>query len=77
MPRYFFRIQNGQYAGAGDHITELADRCAAWNELTAVCSDVVGSVSRKLEENSEWQMELLDECKKPLFRIRIVGESLD
>jgi hypothetical protein len=28
-------------------------------------------------ENSEWQMELLDESKRPLFRIRIVAESLD
>ena len=24
-----------------------------------------------------WQMELLDEAKRPVFRIRIVAESLD
>jgi hypothetical protein len=77
MPLYFFRIQNGQYSGASDHGTELADRNAAWKELTSVCGDMVGSISRKLKENSEWQMELLDESKRPLFRIRIVAESLD
>jgi hypothetical protein len=38
---------------------------------------MVGSISRKLRQSSEWQMELLDESKKPLFRIRIVAESLD
>jgi hypothetical protein len=38
---------------------------------------MVGGISRKLRENSEWQMELLDEAKKPIFRIRLVGESLD
>ena len=63
MPFYFFRIQNGPYSGACDHGTELADRNAAWKELTSVCGDMVGSISRKLEQNSEWQMELLDEAK--------------
>jgi hypothetical protein len=77
MPLYFFRIQNGRYSGAGDHGTELADRNAAWKELTSVCGDMLGSIARKLKENSEWQMELLDESKRPLFRIRIVAESLD
>jgi hypothetical protein len=77
MPLYFFRIENGPYSGTSDHGAELADRNAAWKELTSVCGDMVGSISRKLQQNSEWQMELLDESKKPLFRIRIVAESLD
>jgi hypothetical protein len=29
-----------------------------------------------LTQNGEWQMELLDEAKKPVFRIRLVAESL-
>ncbi len=77
MSLYFFRIRNGQYSGASDDGTELADRGVAWKELTSVCGDMVGSISRKLPENSEWQMELLDESKRPVFRIRLVGESLD
>jgi hypothetical protein len=45
--------------------------------MTSVCADMAGSISRKLAENSEWQMELLDETRQPVFRIRIVAESLD
>ena len=77
MPLYFFRIRNGRYSGACDYGTELADRDAAWKELTSVCGDMVGSISRHLKQNTEWQMELLDESKKPVFRIRLVGETLD
>jgi len=77
MPRYFFRIRNGPYSGASDHGTECADRKAAWRELTTVCAEMASGISRKLAENSEWQLELLDESKQPVFRIRIVAETLD
>ena len=53
------------------------DRDAAWAEMTKVCGDLVGSISRKLKQNAEWQMELLDEFKNPVFRIRLVAETLD
>jgi hypothetical protein len=77
MPLYFFRIRNGRYSGASDHGTECADREAAWKELTNVCADMAGGISRKLKQNSEWHLELLDESRRPVFRIRIVGETLD
>ena len=38
---------------------------------------MIGDVSRKLVENAEWQMELLDDTRKPVFRIRLIAESLD
>jgi hypothetical protein len=77
MPQFFFRIPNGQYAGSSDCGAEFADRDAAWKELTSVCGDMVGGISRKLKENDEWQMELLDASKKPVFRIRLIAETLD
>jgi hypothetical protein len=77
MPLYFFRIRNGRYSGASEHGTECADRDAAWKELTSVCADMASGISRKLKENSEWHLELLDESKQPIFRIRIIGETLD
>jgi hypothetical protein len=77
MPRYFFSIPEGRYAGANDCSDEFADRDAAWKELTRVCGDMIGGISRKLTENGEWQMELLDASKKPVFRIRLVAETLD
>jgi uncharacterized protein DUF6894 len=54
MPLYFFRIRNGPYSGASDQGTELADRKAAWKELTGVCADMVGSIARNLKEDAEW-----------------------
>lgn len=77
MPLYFFRIRNGRFSGASDVGTECADHDAAWKALTSVCADIASGISRKLQKNSEWEMELLDESKEPVFRIRIVAESLD
>lgn len=77
MPLYFFCVPNGRYAGSSDCGAEFADRDAAWKEPTGVCGDMVGGISRKLKENGEWQMELLDASKKPIFRIRLVAETLD
>ncbi len=77
MPLYFFRIRNGRYSGASDYGTECADRNAAWKALTTTCADMAAAISRKLTQDSEWQLELLDETKRPIFRIRIVAESLD
>jgi len=43
--------------------------------MTRVCASLVGSISGNLKQNSEWHMELLDESKKPVFRIRLVAET--
>ena len=77
MPLYFFRIRNGRYSGSSNQGTEFADRDVAWHELTSVCANIVGGISRKLKQDSEWDMELLDESKRPVFRIRLVAESMD
>jgi hypothetical protein len=45
------------------------------NECNSCCGDLVGGVCRRLEQGSDWHLELLDEAKKPLFRIRLVAES--
>jgi hypothetical protein len=77
MSLYFFRIRSGCHSGTEDRGTELADRDAAWSELTRVCGNMIGNISRKLTRNAEWQMEILDESKKPVFRIRLTAETLD
>jgi hypothetical protein len=77
MPLYFFRISNGSYSGSSDQGTECADRDAAWKELTKVSADIASGISRKLQPNSEWHMEMLDEARQPVFRIRIVSESFE
>jgi hypothetical protein len=77
LPLFYIRIRDGRYSGASDHGFELADKAAAWAEMTGVCGDLVGGISRKLEPNAEWQMELLDDCRKPMFRISLIAETLD
>ncbi len=77
MPIFFFSVQDGEQAGVCDEGAEFPDRNAAWKEMTGVCGDMVAGVSRKLIENAAWQMELLDESRKPVFRIRLVAETLD
>ncbi|CAL75897.1 conserved hypothetical protein [Bradyrhizobium sp. ORS 278] len=76
MSLYFFRISQGRYSGAADQPYEFANRESAWNELTAVCSDLIGGISKTLQQGTEWQMELLDETKQPVFRIRLVSEAV-
>jgi len=76
MPRYFFRISHGRYAGASEQPYEFENREAAWSEMTGMCANLLGGISRSLKQNAEWHMELLDESKEPVFRIRLVGESL-
>jgi hypothetical protein len=76
MSLYFFRISQGRYSGAADQPYEFASRESAWNELTAVCSDLIGGISKSLQQGAEWQMELLDEAKQPVFRIRLVSEAV-
>jgi hypothetical protein len=76
MPKYHFRIAHGKYSGASDSPFDFKDDVAAWKEMTLVCGDLVGGICRGLKPNSDWHMELLDENKKHLFRIRLVSEPL-
>ena len=76
MSLYFFRISQGRYSGASDHGSEFESREAAWSEMTQVCANLLGGISRSLKQNAEWHMEFLDDSKKPVFRIRLVAESL-
>jgi hypothetical protein len=75
MPLYFFRIRNGRYSGASEHGIELADANAAWQELTSSCADMVGGICRKLGQDTQWEMEMLDEQKRPVFRISLVADT--
>jgi hypothetical protein len=77
MPQYFFRISHGRYSGASDQGSKFENHEAAWTEMTRVCANLVGTISRSLKQNAEWHMELLDEAKMPVFRIRLVAETVD
>ena len=76
MPIFFFSVRHGEDACVNNDGAEFTDHNAAWKEMTGVCGDMIADISRKLSENAEWQMELLDESRKPVFRIRLVAETL-
>jgi hypothetical protein len=76
MPLCFFRISHGRYSGASDQGSEFESHEAAWAEMTKVCADLVAGISRSLKQNAEWRMEMLDEGRNPVFRIRLMAETL-
>jgi hypothetical protein len=75
MPLFSFRTEVGERCSASDPCA-FASRDEACKELTKVCGDLVGEGCRNLKPNSEWRMELLDGADAPLFRIRLVAETL-
>jgi hypothetical protein len=75
MSLYFFRISNGRYSGASDLGSEFESREAAWADMTKVCANLLRGISRGMKQNAEWRMEMLDEAKKPVLRIRLVAET--
>jgi hypothetical protein len=76
MALYFFRINDGNHSAITGP-DDIGDVPAAWTEMIAVCSDLVSSASRDLKQNDEWQIELLDLLKKPMFRIRLIAETFN
>ena len=76
MPIFFFRVRHGEQTCVSTDGAEFADQNAAWQEMTGVCGDMMADIARRLGENAEWQMELLDESSRPVFRIRLVSEKL-
>jgi hypothetical protein len=77
MSAYFLRVRNGPFAGVSGHEIEADDPRRAWEALIGVCAEAAPSVCRDLVQNADWQIELLDQVKKPIFRISIIGETVD
>ena len=77
MPLFYFRICTGSYSGTSGEGFDLPDKDAAWLEMTRVCGDLVGGIARKMKQQSEWRMELLDESRKPVFRVSMMAETVD
>ena len=76
MPQYFFRISHGRYAGASVQGMEFADHEAAWSEMQRICADLLSGVALNLKQDGEWRMELLDAASNPVFRVRLIAESV-
>ena len=77
MPTFFFRLRRDQYPNSADYGSDMPSRDAAWKELTCVCGDLVRDACRALELNSAWEIELIDEGKRPIFGISVFGEAFE
>jgi len=57
MSLYFFRISNGRYSGASDLGSEFESREAAWADMTKVCANLLGGISRGMKQtpNGGWK----------------------
>jgi hypothetical protein len=76
MSLCFFRICHGRHSAASDYGSDFESREAAWSEMTKVCANLLGGISRSLKPNAEGHMGLLDASRQTVFRIRLVAESL-
>jgi hypothetical protein len=76
MPCYYFNISQGKYAGAPLTAIDFEDDNEAWKAMTKVGGDLVADVLRDFAQNSNWQIETLDDAHKAIFRIRLVAETL-
>jgi hypothetical protein len=77
MALYHLHIRKPHEDKPSEFTMDCPSRDAAWAELTTICSGLIGDAARTIQQNSEWQIGMLDEAKRPLFRIRLVAESLD
>jgi hypothetical protein len=76
MALLYFRIVSGELSGSADLGVVFADQAAASSEMMTTCGDLLAQIARKMKLDAEWRRELLDEFKRPVFRVRLVTETL-
>ena len=76
MPRYSFKITDGEYRHP-EFGNTLLDKVAAYREGLAIFADLARDIAKGMQPNSEWQIEIADESGKPIYRIRLLSESLE
>lgn len=54
-----------------------SDSYAARKAAPGICANLARDIANGLTDGSEWQLNVLDEYGKPVFRIRQLVESLE
>ena len=75
MPRYFFDIHDGDNDTDEDGV-ELPDLSAARAEAIKFAGSYVSNNPSLLYDTGDIAIDLLDEARKPLFRVLIKGSNL-
>jgi hypothetical protein len=77
MPRFLFQVQHPKSATIPAIEDVLSDSFAARKVALGICADLAKDIVAGLTEDSEWRLDVLDESGKPVFRLRLVAESLE
>jgi hypothetical protein len=77
MPRFIFQVQQGKFPEPPAVEDILCDSYAARKAALGIYSDLAKDIVNRLTEDSEWRLDVLDESGKPVFRLRLLAESLD
>jgi hypothetical protein len=75
MPKFFFNIL-GQRGGEDLEGLDLPGSDAAWQEAAAAAGELFKGISNKFPPDQQWVLEVTDEQRTPLYRIRITGEKI-
>jgi hypothetical protein len=76
MPRYHFKIRQGEKTSSPSQLLDLPDDGTARREAALLCRDYSRDIVSEFETHPEWQLEVTDEKGKALFRFRFVAETL-
>jgi hypothetical protein len=68
------RDRTASAAGIEDN---LSDSYAARKIALGICADLAKDIVAGLTGNSEWRLDVLDNFGKPVFRVRLLVESLE
>ena len=77
MPRFIFQVQRGKFPEIAAIEDILSDSYAARKAALGICADLAKDIVNRLTDDSEWRLDVLDESGKPVFRLRLLAESLD
>jgi hypothetical protein len=75
MPQYFFNV-NGNFHSTDDDGQEFADDKAAWKEATLVAGEMFKDIDGKFQPGQEWNLEVTDAERRPLYRIAVIGTKM-
>jgi hypothetical protein len=76
MPRFLFQVQQGKLPDPLPLEDVLCDNGAAREEALGICADLAKDIVTGLTDDSEWRLDVLNEHAMPVFRIRLLVESL-
>ena len=77
MPRFLFQVQHPKSAGIPAIEDVLSDNFAARKVALGICADLAKDIVAGLTEDSEWRLDVLDQSGKPVFRLRLLAETLE